>query len=469
LKLSLLKKVLISGIVAATILAGTLIAAGPAAADVESMTVTPASQNVANGATTISVSINANSTAQVFGWGANLIFPKADLQVVSITYGGFMASSFGTVIAAPNSSVASSNAAGVISNLGQTFLGATSGPTGTGTLVTVVFSAVTPAGDNMIDNITLDPAINGTQPASNLNTIDANGHVVMLPTTLNNGTVTVGTVQVPDLTPINVAANGTNANYTVSFNVQNLGGAASPAATTANIFVDGATTPATTVTVPVIAAHSTSGPLTSSSLTISGTLDSIVVTVVPVTGETNTSNNSSAPVNYIYQAPPSGNPVIVDGNIGLTFNFTPPSAISFGTMHVGNNVQTDTNMNVTSNEAWQITVQGLAPTSTGGTDGKMTKWLPPVAPATVGTYYPAVKLHAPLQIGANTPTSSGTFYLDGTVQTLGSGTPETQHTDGIGLTMSTTFTQNMSYTDYALTNGYNYHIVVNFICTPTLY
>ena len=469
MKLSLLKKVLISGIVAATILAGTLIAAGPAAADVESMTVTPASQNVANGATTISVSINANSTAQVFGWGANLIFPKADLQVVSITYGGFMASSFGTVISAPNSTVTASNAAGVISNLGQTFLGATSGPTGTGTLVTVVFSAVTPAGDNMIDNITLDPAINGTQPASNLNTIDANGHVVMLTTTLNNGTVTVGTVQVPDLTPINVAANGTNANYTVSFNVQNLGGAASPAATTANIFVDGATTPATTVTVPVIAAHSTSGPLTSSSLTISGTLDSIVVTVVPVTGETNTSNNSANTNYYWVPAPPPG-AVIVDGNIGQYFHFTPPSAISFGTMNVGvNNVQTDTNMNVTGNEAWQITVQGLAPSTTtsNGYDGKMTKWLPTPAPS--GTYNSAVKLHSPLQIGANTPIGSGTVALDGTIQTLGSGTPETQHTDGSGLTMTTTFTQNISYTDYALTNGYNYHIVVNFICTPTLY
>jgi hypothetical protein len=128
-------------------------------------------------------------------------------------------------------------------------------------------------------------------------------------------------------------------------------------------------------------------------------------------------------------------------------------------------------MNVTSNEAWQITVQGLAPSTTtsSGYDGKMTKWLPPVAPATVGTYTPAVKLHAPLQISANTPTSSGTVALDGTVQTLGSGTPETQHTDGSGLTMTTTFTQNMSYTDYALTNGYNYHIVVNLICTPTLY
>jgi hypothetical protein len=456
--LGVFRKKILSVVAVVAIVATTLAVAVPvsaATAPYGSMTPSTPITNLGNGAT-FTVTLGADvGTHTIRAWQANLNFDPTKLEVVGVVTEGTMlsgwASSHGATSAVAMAATID-NVGGHVNNMSYYLQGGVGGPTGTGTLSTIQFHAKT---NDTTAVITV----------SNNLFSDVNGDDVT-PLATNSLNLTIGNVPSPDLAPINVVANGTTSNYTVSFNVQNLGTVAS-VATTANIFVDGSAIAATTVTVPAVAASSTSALLTSSTLTISGTLDSIVVTVVPVTGETNTSNNSSAPVNYIYQAAPSGNPVIVDGNIGLTFDFTPPSAIAFGTMHVGDNVQTDTHMKVTSNEAWQITVQGLAPTTTGGTDGKMTKWLPTPAPS--GTYYPAVKLHAPLQISANTPTSSGTVALDGTVQTLGSGTPETQHIDGSGLTMSTIFTQNMSYTDYALTNGYNYHIVVNFICTPTLY
>ena len=460
-----IKKAIFSGLAVLSVLAGALVAGVPAA-----MAANPASISIPNQAVPntagFDVSIQVNSgTVLNSGAQADVSFDSSVLHANSVTYTSYYGTGSAIYTVTPViTNPTASPFSGLVHNIvianvaSQTF-------SGTGTFATINF---TPLQSNVQTTLHLL----GDHTHTTL-VADPDGNTI--PTDYNDSVITIGTIAAPDLAPINVVANGTTANYTVSFSVQNLGALAS-AASTANIFIDGSTTPATTpINVPSVPANSTGGVLTSSSITISGTSDSIVVTVVPVTGETNTSNNSSTPpAHYSYQPPPPGAiiaPVIVEGNIGLTFNFTPPSAISFGTMHVGVNPQTDTNMNVTSNEAWQITVQGLAPSTTtsSGYDGKMTKWLPPVAPATVGTYTPAVKLHAPLQIGANTPTSSGTVALDGTVQTLGSGTPETQHTDGSGLTMTTTFTQNISYSDYALTNGYNYHIVVNFICTPTLY
>jgi len=446
------------------IVATSLVTALPAmAAGTWQMTLTgPAHVN--NGAS-FDITINGNVSGQARNWQTNLNYTASQMTCNSVTEGTFLsswASAHSAVSAAAAPPSFSTATTGSTSSGPFTYYlqgGGVAGPTGTGTLAVVHFTAAAVVNGYVTITLSSDAEF------GDINSVD---QMLTNNSPLQSITIAVGTPLAPDLAPINVVANGTTANYTVSFAIQNLGGVDS-VATTANIFVDGSTTPATTpINVPVVLANSTGGVLTSPSITISGTSDSIVVTIVPVTGETNTSNNSSAPITYIYQAAPSGKPVIVDGNIGGHLEFTPPSTISFGTMNVGNNVQTDTNMNVTGNEAWQITVQGLAPsiTTSNGYDGKMTKWLPTPAPS--GTYTPAVKLHAPLQIGANTPTSSGTFALDGTVQTLGSGTPEAQ-TNANGLFMTTTFTQNISYSDYALTNGYNYHIVVNFICTPTLY
>jgi len=88
LKLSFLTKASLGGLVAASMLAASLIATLPVrAAGTETMSVTPATQSVANGATTITVSIVADSSAVTRGWGAELDFNPAQLQETGYSYG----------------------------------------------------------------------------------------------------------------------------------------------------------------------------------------------------------------------------------------------------------------------------------------------------------------------------------------------------------------------------------------------
>ena len=442
------------------------------------MTLSGPSQVSSTTATSFDITINANISGQARNWQANLNYNGSQVTCTGVTEGTFL-SAYATghapgiadaLVTPPTISTATgSTSSGPFSYYLQgtgTNNTATGGPTGTGTLAVVHFTSV--AGFNGSATISLSSdaeygdQLSIDQPITN---------------TDKSITVTIGNLPQPDLTPINVTTSGVTgnlSNYTVSFNVQNLGNLASPVATTANIYVDGSTTAATTVNVPVVAANSTSDLLTSSPITISGISDSVVVQIVPVSGETNTSNNTSTPITYVYQAPPTGNLVTVDGSIGLAFSFTPPSAVQFGTMHIGNNQVQDTHMNVTGNESWQITVQGLAPdpTMTTGYDGRMTKY-GIVTPAPTASYpsNPYVRLTNPLQIGANTPivgssVSDGAVSLDGTIQNLGGGTPATQ-SGAAGLTMTTTFTQNVTSSDAYLATGFDYHIVVNFACTAT--
>jgi len=86
---------------------------------------------------------------------------------------------------------------------------------------------------------------------------DPDGNTI--PTDYNDGVITIGTVTTPapDLAPINVSTNGTTANYTVSFNVQNLGRFGFSCHHCQH-FIDGSTTPATTaINVPAVPANST--------------------------------------------------------------------------------------------------------------------------------------------------------------------------------------------------------------------
>ena len=468
MKLSYFKKALISGIVTAAIVAASLIAAIPAAAAGSgSMYIDPATQTVSNGAPTITVNVKINSSTATRGAQAVVNFDHTKLQVVGTpTYpsgaGSFFAdASHGTLF--PITPVVD-NVAGTVSNLGMTLLGGTGGFTGTGTFVSIVFLAVSPASNNSVQSITITGA--------GLADVNASPETM----TVTNGAVTIGTIAQPDLvvSAISVAPETDPTWYDVTYTITNQGTTAAVASTTA-IEIDGAGV-ILELPCPALAAGASNTVTTAPGTLaqISGTSDTIIVTADDLNqvAESN-ENNNSASITYVYQAPPTGNPVTVDGSIGVNFSFTPPSAIQFGPMHVGNNQVQDTHMNVTGNESWQITVQGLAPdpTMTTGYDGKMTKY-GIVAPATTASYpTPYVRLTNPLQIGANTPivgssVSGGAVSLDGTIQNLGGGTPATQ-SGAAGLTMTTTFTQNVTSGDAYLATGFDYHIVVNFVCTPT--
>lgn len=274
MKLSFLTKALLGGIVTASIFAGSLIATLPVrATGVETMSVTPATQYVANGATNITVSIVANTAEATRGWGAELDFNPSQLQETGFTYGStFYASTYGTISNIPP---VVNNTAGTITDLAQTVLGnATSGgPTGTGTLVTIFFRAVTPSGNNSVDAITLNSGVVGTLAISGLADVNANP----IATTLVNGTVVVGIPLVPDLVVSAISttpSNGSSSTYALNFTVANNGTAAA-AASSATYAVNGGTAVTESVGALAASANQTFNvPLTVSA---SGT-DSIVVT-----------------------------------------------------------------------------------------------------------------------------------------------------------------------------------------------
>jgi hypothetical protein len=450
LKLSIFKKALISGIMTAAIVAGSLIAAMPAAAAGSgSMYIDPATQSVGNGAPTITVNVKITSTTATRGAQAVVNFDHTKLQVVGTpTYpsgaGAFFTdASHGTLF--PITPVVD-NVAGTVSNLGMTLLGGTGGFTGTGTFVTIVFSAVSPASNNSVQSITITGA--------GLADVNASPETM----TVTNGAVTIGTIAQPDLvvSAISVAPEADPTWYDVTYTITNQGTAAAVASTTA-IEIDGAGV-ISELPCPALAAGASNTVTTppGTLAQISGTSDTITVMADELNNviESNETNNT-ATITYSYY-PPGANPVPVNGSVAATFTFTPPSAINFNTLAIGPNVVTGT-LNVTSNQNWQITAQGLAPTTAGGTDGKMTKWSPLPAPA--GTYSAAVKLGTPLNVYGTS--------LNGTVQTIMTGGPASQASNGTGQTISVPFSQTLLYTDGYLATGYNYHIIVNFICTPS--
>jgi len=292
LKLSFLKKVLLGGILTASLVAGMFIAVLPTVADpIETMSLQVSPASVANGASSITVTLVANSTQQVFGWGANVDFNQNELTVTSITYGTYLTDNGGdgSLSPAPHSSVSASNTAGVISNLGQTLLSADTGATGQGTLATIVFSAKTPGGNNRISHITLDPTEIGAQYLSTLNTV-VNGTAEGIATTLVNGQVLIGSL--PDMVVSAISttpSNGSLPTYHLDFTIQDTV-AATTASSSATYAINGVV--AGTVTVGPLAVGGTQS--FDETLTTTGT-DNITVTAdsAGTYGESNNTNSIS--------------------------------------------------------------------------------------------------------------------------------------------------------------------------------
>ena len=470
MKLSFLTKASLGGLVAASMLAASLIATLPVrAAGTETMSVTPATQSVANGATTITVSIVADSSAVTRGWGAELDFNPAQLQETGYSYGStFYTSAYGT----PYSNTPTvNNTTGTITELAQTLLGGSGGPTGTGTLVTVTFSAVSPGGNNSVDAITLNSGDVGSVAISGLADVDANP----LATTLVNGQVVVGTPPTTDYaveTPATVAVTGTPSTFNVTFAVKNTG-ALNGAATTATVTPPTGDGSAQTITVPALNAGVTSATLsTATPFTLSGSNENVTIQINALSGDIDVADKT-ATVNYAYTAPAT-NPTGVNGTITGSLTFTQPGTVNFGDLAIGPNNQ-NTTMNVLTNQSWTVTVAGTAPSTTGGYTGYMTKYN-----TGTSTYTPAVALQNALQIGSSggylTPSPdptdavtpvNNTVSLLGSAQILAAGVPQGQAVNGTsGETRNLDFYQLVYGSDPALATGYIYHIVVAFTCTP---
>ena len=446
-----LKKTILAGVVTASLLAASLVAAIPAfAANPSSLTLQ--SEAVANGAT-FTVTLSASTTAAAAGGQAYVTFDPAKFTIVSAAYNHttpyFGAGEYdvaGTI----------NNTTGAVNALTSTN-GGNPNPavTGTGTWVTLTFTAKA-AANNSVNTISL------TSGTSFL----ANSAAQAMPTDLVNGTITVGTPPLPDLTVSNVSttlvSGGTNqtsdpAKYTVTFKVNNIGNLDVTTAFNTSLVINGTATQNFTTTT---LAQGNSETFTSTPITLTGNNDNFVITAdtVNTVVESNESNNTANSFfNYVYA---SNNPTNVNGTLSATsLKFTQPSDVNFGSLVVGDNNKYPT-MNVLTNQAWTITIKD--PT---GDNGFMTKY--------DGTnYYATVHLANALQLLASggyltaPAANAATVTLSNADQQLANGIPAGQATDGTsGETRTVNFYQKVVGSDAALSSTYSYHSVVSFTCS----
>jgi len=112
---------------------------------VTTVSVSPASQTLANGASfTVDLAIDTNQQSR--GWQANVAFDATKMQCTGVTEGNFL-SAYATANGGGTLSVGAAtidNTGGLITIPGYAITGAgTGGPTGTGTLCTLAFTATT--------------------------------------------------------------------------------------------------------------------------------------------------------------------------------------------------------------------------------------------------------------------------------------------------------------------------------------
>lgn len=399
-----------------------------------SVSITPSFQSVANG-TTFNVSLAIDTSTASRGWQANVDFDATKLSANSVTEGTFL-----SAYATANGGGTVSGGAATIDNVGghvvipgYAITGAgTGGPTGTGTLCTISFTA--------------KPAVNSAASITPSAVVVADVNGTAIPgVTLAGGTVAIGTLPLPDLV-VSAASTTAEANpamYTVTYTITNNG--ADAGASTTSISIDGGTP--ITVACPALATGA-SDTQTTAAQTLSGTADSILITADSAfaVGESNESNNTRT-TSYSY-APAQPGDVPVSGTTQTVLNFVLPDAVSWDPLNIGDN-SADRTMKVTSNTDWQVTVLGT-------NNGYMTKYN--------GTIYdPAVKLHDALLL-----MSENTVTLTDSSQVLADGTPAGQPLDNSGDARSVAFHQQVYYVDTALPSGSYYYVVVTFTASQTI-
>ena len=451
-----LKKTIIAGVVTASLIAASLVAAIPAFASNPS-SFTLQSETVTNGQT-FNVTLSVSTTAAASGGKAYVIFDATKLTCNSATYNKttpyFGAGEFDVAGKIDNT-------AGTIDALTSTNGGSPNpAVTGTGVWVTLNFTAKA-AANNSITTIAFATP---TTP----NCFLANSVPAAMPTDLNNGIIVVGTLPLPDLTVSNVsttlASGGTDqtndpAKYTITFKVNNSGNLDVTPAFNTSLVINGTATQNFNTTTTL--AQGTSETFTSTPITLTGNTDNFVITAdtLNTVVESNESNNTASGFfNYVYASKYSTN---VNGTLGATtLKFTQPSDVNFGALTIGDN-NAWPSMNVVTNQSWIVTIKDGT-----GNNGFMTKY--------DGTiYYPAVHLTEALQLiasgGTLTPPAANSpiVTLSNTDQQLANGIPAGQATDGIsGETRTVNFYQKVVGSDEGLSNTYSYHSVVSFTCTP---
>jgi CARDB len=398
---------------------------------VSSVSVSPASQAVANGASfAVSMAINTNTASR--GWQMNVNFDASRLVANSVAEGTFLsdyaiANGGGTVSAG---AATIDNVGGTITIPGYAITGAgTGGQTGSGTLCTVSFTAKA-----SVDNF-------ASITPSAVVIADVNG-IAIPGTSVSGGTVAIGNVPMPDLV---VSALSTtkvdDATYTITYTINNQGNAAA-AATTTSVVVDAGAP--VTIACPALAAGA-SDTQTTAAQTYSSPNDAIVVTA-DSTGAVSESNEGNNTKGLIYaKAGDQGDTPITSG-IDAILVLDVPDPITWQ-LHWGSNAKTGA-ANVKCNTPWQLQVSDQDPT----TGGYMTPW-------DGSSYVAGNKLANAMQVGCQT----GPFSLPagGTIAT---GVVAGQNGDN-GQDLTVNFSQQVLFSDQA--NGVTYHIVVTFTASSS--
>jgi hypothetical protein len=402
---------------------------------VTAVSVTPASQAVANGATfTIDMNIDTDTASR--GWQMNVNFDAGKLTANSVTEGSFLsayaAANGGMTIPAGAATI--DNVAGTITIPGYAIMGAgTGGPTGTGTLCTISFTAKT----GIDDFASITP--------TGVVISDVTGTAIPGPVMIG-GQVAIGNVPMPDLVVSALsAAKVDDTTYTITYTITNQGNAATGACTT-SIVIDGGAP--MTVACPALAAGASDTQTTTAQTVTSGS-DIIVVTTdsAGAVSESNEGNNTRT---ITYATIGANGNTSINSNIAAKLLLTVPASIDPWNLVQGTNDITGS-ANMKCNTDWQLQVND----QDTATSGHMTKWM-------LGVYVPATHLTAPLTVGCTTSVD-----LSGTPQTIVTGTPAGQSGDsGQGLTIS--FHQPVFFADPVLTGGYSYHIVVTFTASVTI-
>lgn len=401
-----------------------------------SVGVSPSSQAVANGADfDIDVDIDTETASR--GWGLNVDFDADKMSANSVTEGTFLsdyatANGGGTI---PAGAVSIDNTTGHITIPGYAITGAgTDGPTGIGTLCSVSFTAKA----DVDDYASID--------LSNVVISDVTGTTIP-DVAVNGGTVAIGSVPLPDLvvSSASTTADSVDPNmYTITYTIENIGQADADASTT-SIVIDGGTP--ITIACPALAVGA-GDTQTTSTQTLSGTADSILITAdsASVIAESNEANNSGS-TSYSHVDDQPGD-VIYGGTTQMFLELELPDPANWAPLDIGEN-SADRQMTVTSNTNWQVTVSG-------SNDGFMTKY--------DGTNYdPSVQLHDAFCLN-----SEYNVILSGSAQILADGTPAEQPLDNLGDVRDVTVMQQVYYIDPVLLSGCNYQVIVTFTASPTI-
>jgi hypothetical protein len=401
---------------------------------VTAVSLSPASQAVANGASfLVDIAIDTDTASR--GWQANVNFDATKMSCSGVVEGSFLsayaiANGGGTV---SGGAATIDNTGGLVTIPGYAITGAgTGGPSGTGTLCTLAFTAK--ASINNFASIT----------PSGVVVSDVTGATIAGPV-VTGGTVAIGNVPMPDLAVSAAsAAKASDTTYTITYTITNQGNDPAGACST-SIVIDGGAP--IVVACPALAAGA-SDTQTTAAQTFTSPTDAIVVTAdsAGAVSESSEVNNTRQ---IVYALAGDFGNVIVNGNILAKLDLTVPSDILSWVLEQGPN-STSGAANVKCNTPWQL----QANDQNADTNGHMTKWN--------GAYDTSVKLANALNVGCES-----TVVLSGSNQTIADGVVADQSGDS-GQDLAVTFSQQVLYSDPVLTGGYSYHIVVTFTASSTI-